>query len=140
MRRHPEVSERKGGWGGGEPWDAREGVKRKARNSSHSPLVFSRFLKRQLRSRSSEVRKQRGNGRGQPEEEERILEGTRHLRQSRIETLKLRLHYVRGCSSSSSSSSSFFSLCYKSPLRLILKSCSVCLIQMEAPRLCTRLL
>lgn len=89
MQRHPEVSERKGGWGGGEPGDAREEVKRKARNSSHSPLVFSRFLKRQLRSRSSEVRKQRGNGRGQPEEEECILEGTRHIRQSRIATLKL---------------------------------------------------
>lgn len=82
MRRHLEVSERERE---GEPGDVREGVKRKARNSSHSPLVFSRFLKRQLRSRASEVRKQRGNGRGQPEEEEHILEGTRHLRRSRIE-------------------------------------------------------
>lgn len=78
VRRHPEVRERARGCEGG--------AERKARNSSHSPLVFSRFLKRQLCSRASEVRKQRGNGREQPEEEERILEGTRHLHKNRIES------------------------------------------------------
>lgn len=41
-----------------------EGVvkgKTKSRNSSHSPLVFSRFLKRQLLGCVSEVSNQRGN-------------------------------------------------------------------------------
>lgn len=55
--------------------------------------------------------------------------------------LLLRLpHCVRGCCSSSSSSSSFFSLCRESPWRLILKTCSVCLIQIEAPQVCIGIL
>ena len=60
------------GWGGG--WG-----KMKSRNSSHSPLVFSRFLRRQLLGCVSEVSNQRGNWSDRREEENHILEGTRHL-------------------------------------------------------------
>lgn len=49
------------------------------RNSSHSLMVFSRFLKRQLLGRASEVSNRRGNWRERREEENRILEGARHL-------------------------------------------------------------
>lgn len=52
----------------------------KGRNSCHSPLVFSRFLKRQLLGCASEVNSERGNSTEPREEESRILERTRHLR------------------------------------------------------------
>lgn len=68
-----------------------EEKKIKSRNSTHSPLVFSRFLKRQLLGWSKKRRNQRGNWSHGPEEENSILQGTRHLTHThtRIERLTL---------------------------------------------------
>lgn len=52
--------------------------KMKSRNSSHSLLVFSRFLQRQLLERVSEIRRPWGNRRVRREEENHILLGTHH--------------------------------------------------------------